>query len=296
MSARASGNPDKLSPFQKLYGRAPFSRLLPFFKPGSHHVKRALKSEQKAQAFFSLSSGVNHPRDCCKVLLVSGRRSYTRDVTWERPREAFAGLLPAAWGGGTPSFASRLPEMLTAPEDEGVWYEPAPVPSRTSTGPAPPSQVASRTSPGPARPLSVPSPVQSRPSWVPSLVPMMPVPSPSQSLPPSLQQQQLVLSQQVPRKLRDYFSGAVGGGEPQQLGRTRRQAARNQEGIVDRPQTADDGVAQQLGRTRGQTARNQGGMQHGLLSFTAWREGIGYVLDHQAPSHANPPLPACPVS
>ena len=66
VSARVSDKPDMFSPYQKLYGRAPFPRLLPFLKPGFHHVKRALKSERKAQACFFLNSGSNHPRDCCK--------------------------------------------------------------------------------------------------------------------------------------------------------------------------------------------------------------------------------------
>ena len=80
-----------------------------------------------------------------------------------------------------------------------------------------------------------------------------------------------------------------------QPGRKRAQTARKQEGMGDRPQTIDDGVAQ-LGRTTGQSARNQGGMQHELLSLMAAREGIGHVLYHQAPPHANPPLPTRPVS
>ena len=92
----------------------------------------------------------------------------------------------------------------------------------------------------------------------------------------------------------DYFSGAGVCGEPQQLGRTRAQAVLNQAGI-DRPQTVNDGVAQ-LGRTRGQTARSQGGMQHGVLSLMAAREGIGNVLYHQVPPHENPPLSSRPVS
>ena len=110
VSARVSDKPGMLSPYQKLYGRAPFPRLPPFLKPGFHHVKRALKSEPKAQVCFFLNSGSNHPRDCCKVLLVYGRRSYTRDVTWEYPREAFAGLLPAAWGKDTSSLGPSLSE------------------------------------------------------------------------------------------------------------------------------------------------------------------------------------------
>ena len=86
VSARVSDRPDMPSPF---------------LKPGFHHVKRPRKSRQKAQACFFLGSGSNHSRDCCKVLHVSDRRSYTRDVTWEQRREAFAWLLPAARSGYT---------------------------------------------------------------------------------------------------------------------------------------------------------------------------------------------------
>ena len=180
------------------------------------------------------------------------------------------------------------------PEDGEVRHELAPVPS-TSPGPAQPSPVTSRTSQVPSRAsaeLAQPSPVwtsrASPGSTQPSpVVPSRASPGPAQ---PSLvtsrgspglaqppQSQSLPLSHQ--------FSGAGDGGEPQQLGRTRAQTARNLAGI-DRSQTVNDGVAQ-LGCTRGQTPRNQGGMQHGLLSLMAGREGIGHVLYHQAP----PPSP-----
>ena len=33
-----------------------------------------------------------------------------------------------------------------------------------------------------------------------------------------------------------------------------------------------------------------------MLSLMASREGIGYILFHQAPPHENPPLPARPAS
>ena len=70
VSARVSDRPGMLSPYQKLYGRAPFPRLLPFLKPGFYHVKRTLKSEPKAQVCFFLNSGNTHPSDCCKVFCV----------------------------------------------------------------------------------------------------------------------------------------------------------------------------------------------------------------------------------
>ena len=78
VSARVSDKPDMLSPYKTLYCRAPFLRLILFLKPGLHHVKRSPKSEPKAQACFFLDSGSNHERDCCKMSLASGRRSYTR--------------------------------------------------------------------------------------------------------------------------------------------------------------------------------------------------------------------------
>ena len=165
VSARVSDKRHILSPYQKLYGRAPFPRLLPFLKPGFHHVERALTSEPKAQVCFFLNGGSNHPRDCCKVLLVSSRRSYTRDVTWEHPREAFAWLLPAdIWGKDTPSPGPSLSEAQMPPEDGEAWHESAPVPSSTSPGPAKPSPFTSRTSPEPSQVASQRSPVPSQPS------------------------------------------------------------------------------------------------------------------------------------
>ena len=90
VSTKVSVKLDMLSPFLKLCGRAPIPRLLPFLKPGFHHVKRALESEPKKQACFFLSSGSNHPRDSCMVLYVFCCRSYTSDVTWKHRRVAFA--------------------------------------------------------------------------------------------------------------------------------------------------------------------------------------------------------------
>ena len=53
----------------------------------------------------------------------------------------------------------------------------------------------------------------------------------------------------------------------------------------------------QRGRTGGETARYSGGlMGHGLLSLMAEREGIDYVLFHQAPPHMTPPLPTRPAT
>ena len=156
-----------------LYGRAPFTRPIPFLEPGFHPEQRAPKYKPKTQRCFFRQSGNNHPRECCKVLIVFDRRSYTRDVTCEHPREAFAKFLSAAWGRDTPSPAPRLSEAQIPPEDWEVWYElkpvpsraspgPPPVPSKTSTSPAHPSHVQSTTSPRTSQPPLVPSSVPSR--------------------------------------------------------------------------------------------------------------------------------------
>ena len=50
ITARVRDKQDTLSPYRTLHGRAPLARLLPFLKPGFHHVKRTLTSEPKAEA------------------------------------------------------------------------------------------------------------------------------------------------------------------------------------------------------------------------------------------------------
>ena len=81
MKARVREKPDMHSQYRKFHGRAPFPRLLPFLKPGFHHVKRTMKSEPKAEACLYLNGGNNHWQDCRKILPSSGPTSYSRDVT-----------------------------------------------------------------------------------------------------------------------------------------------------------------------------------------------------------------------
>ena len=151
VSARVSDKPDMLSPDQKLYGGALFPRLLPFLKTGFHHVKRALKSEPKAQARFFLNSGSNHPRDwvACVRSPVVHQRCYSG---------ASAGSL--CWGG---ACAMGQEHPITCAKNVGgadtgeVWYVPASMPSGASPGPAQPSPVTSRALPGPSNLSPVPS-------------------------------------------------------------------------------------------------------------------------------------------
>ena len=55
MTARVRDKPDMHSPNRTFHGRLPFARLLPFLKPGFHHVRRTRKSEPKAEACFYLN-------------------------------------------------------------------------------------------------------------------------------------------------------------------------------------------------------------------------------------------------
>ena len=139
MTARVGDKPDMFSPYRKFHGRAPFARLLPFLKPGFHHVRKTLKSEPKAEACFYLNGGNHHSADCCKILLVSGRRSYSRDVTWEHPRKPFIGLLPLEEGSSPPPSPSPSPPPSSSPPlpPPSSLLPPSPPPS---SPPLPPQQ------------------------------------------------------------------------------------------------------------------------------------------------------------
>ena len=127
VTARVRDKPDMHSPYRKFHGRAPFARLLPFLKPGFHHVKRTLKSEPKAEACFYLNGGNNHAQDSCKILLISGRTSYSRDVTWEYPRKPFIGLVPAEEESPSPQLAPphRRRQRHRPRVRRSLWSAPA---------------------------------------------------------------------------------------------------------------------------------------------------------------------------
>ena len=261
MTARVGDKPDMFSPYRKFHGRAPFARLLPFLKPGFHHVRRTLKSEPKAEACFYLNGGNHHSADCCKILLVSGRKSYSRDVTWEHPRKPFEGLLPPEEGSSPPSSPPPSPPMLPPQPPQSPPLPPPRLPPPPSLSPSPP--------PSSSPPLP--------PPWSP----LPPLP-PQQSLQPQL-------SRRAARELGSYNPGPEDNGV--QRGRTRGETMRHREAAAD-----PGGGDVQLGRTRGETARHREAEGHGLLSLMAAREGIGHILFHQAPPHDNPPLPTRPAS
>ena len=281
MTARVRDKPDMHSPYSKFHGRPPFARLLPFLKPGFHHVRRTLRSAPMAEACFYLNVGNNHSADCCKILLMSGCTSYSHDVTWEHPSKSFVGVLPPE-EKISPPLPSPPPSPGT-PEplgDPRAWFEPPPPFSLLP--PQPPSP------PPPPPPLS---PSQSQPPSSSPPLPRPPSPPPPPSSPPLPPQQSLQphLSRCAARELDSYNPGPEDNGV--QRGRTRGKTVRHREAATD-----PNGDDVQLGRTRGETARHREATGHGLLSLMAARKGIGHVLFHQAPPHDSPSLPTRPVS
>ena len=291
MTARVRDKPDMHSPYRKFHGRPPLSRLLPFLKPGFHHVRRTLKSEPKAEACFYLNGGNNHSADCCKILLMSGRTPYSRDVAWEHPRKSFVGVPPPE-GKNSPPPPSPPPSPAT-PEplgDTRAWFKPLPPSSPLPPQPPSPSPLPPPPPPPPSPSLSKP-PSSSLPLPRPQSPPPPPLPPPPPTSPPLPPQQPLQpqLSRRAARELGSYNPDPEDDG--MQRGRTRGETVRHREA-----EAGPDGDDVQLGRTRDETARNRKAAGHGLLSLMAAREGMGHVLFHQAPPHDSPPLPTRPVS
>ena len=78
-----TANPGDKSPYEMWYGSpSPRGAVWPFLKPALCHVKRANKSLPKAQDCYYVGPGVNHPRDCMRVLTANRSILTTRNVTW----------------------------------------------------------------------------------------------------------------------------------------------------------------------------------------------------------------------
>ena len=80
ISATAA-NPHFKSPYEIHLGKLPSANTLAFMQPGFLRVQRSPKSKPKAERLFYLNRGRYHPRDCVKVVTMSGQTSDTRDVT-----------------------------------------------------------------------------------------------------------------------------------------------------------------------------------------------------------------------
>ncbi|CAM9437793.1 unnamed protein product [Pylaiella littoralis] len=78
-----TANPGDKSPYELWYGSPPpHGGVWPFLKPAVCRVKRDNKSQPKAQDCHYVGPGVNHPRDCMRVITASRSILTTRHVTW----------------------------------------------------------------------------------------------------------------------------------------------------------------------------------------------------------------------
>ena len=78
-----TANPGDKSLYEMWYGSPPpRGAVWPFLKPTVCRVKRANNSLPKAQDCYYVGPGVNHPRDCMRVLTANRSILTTRNVTW----------------------------------------------------------------------------------------------------------------------------------------------------------------------------------------------------------------------
>ena len=78
-----TANPGDKSPYEMWYGSPPpRGAVWPFLKPAVCRVKRNNKSLPKAQDCYYVGPGIDHPRDCIRVLTANRSILTTRNVTW----------------------------------------------------------------------------------------------------------------------------------------------------------------------------------------------------------------------
>ena len=99
-----TANPGDKSTYEMWYGfPPPRGAVWPFLKPAVCRAKRNNKSQPKAQDCYYVRPGVNHPRDCMRVLTATRPILTTRNVTWRQvplfPPVPSKELLPIAEEG-----------------------------------------------------------------------------------------------------------------------------------------------------------------------------------------------------
>ena len=78
-----TANPGDKSPYEMWCGSPPpRGAVWPFLKPAVCRVKRNNKSLPKAQDCYYVGPGIDHPRDCIRVLTANRSILTTRNVTW----------------------------------------------------------------------------------------------------------------------------------------------------------------------------------------------------------------------
>ena len=99
-----TANPGDKSPYEMWHGSPPpAGGVWPFLKPAVCTVKRKNKSQPKGQDCYYLGPGVDHPRDCVRVLTSHRTVLTTRNLTWQH----------------VPSVPPEPPQQLPPIEEEG---------------------------------------------------------------------------------------------------------------------------------------------------------------------------------
>ena len=73
-----TANPHFKSPYEIFIWKLPPTNTLTFMQPGFRRVHRSHKTEPKAERCFYLNRGRIHPRDCVKVVTLSGQCQSSR--------------------------------------------------------------------------------------------------------------------------------------------------------------------------------------------------------------------------
>ena len=89
-----TANPHSKLPYEMYFGKLPPTNTIAFMQPGYRRVHRSHESEPKGHVCLYLNRGRNHPRDCVKVVTLSGQSSNTRNVTWEVDRVPLIAATP----------------------------------------------------------------------------------------------------------------------------------------------------------------------------------------------------------
>ena len=102
-----TANPGNKSSHETWYKTAVHASRYPFLHPAYRRRNRPSKSFPRAESWFYLGPGIDHPRDSLRMLTQANKVVETRDVTWG-----------VAVNAGAPSHS--LPEMPEHRGDDGA--------------------------------------------------------------------------------------------------------------------------------------------------------------------------------
>ena len=145
--AKSIGHEPRIA-VEPVAGQAPPLSMLPFSKPGYCRVRRDSMAAPKAEMFFHLNGGSNHPSSVYKVKLPYDAVVCTRDVTRAHLRAPFTLPEAARERGG---ICQHLPS--------GTEIDAASLPQQHQPPSSPPPPLPRRQPPStPSTPSPTPSP------------------------------------------------------------------------------------------------------------------------------------------